>query len=249
MEFFENFDLNYILSTYGYLGILVLTFLEGETVVIIAGAFAYNGKLDPVLVAVTAFTGTFFSDQIMFSLGKYKGQSVLKRFPRINAKVDRASHLIKKYDILLILGFRFVYGVRNVTPIMLGISGVSHLKFFALNLIGAAVWAASFTAAGFYGAKTFETALHKFGHAVFYVLVAVAAVGGIVWFIRYRSGKPSLEALAQKGRKAIARRQAGSDTSANENMPPADNGPDQTSPAPAPTSEKAPDESPATKEQ
>ena len=205
MEFFQNLDLNYILSTYGYFGILFLTFLEGETIVILAGVAAYKGLMDPKLIALCAFIGTFLSDQIMFSLGKYKGPAVLKRFPRINSKVDRASRLIQKYDTLLILGFRFVYGVRNVTPIMLGISRVSHLKFFVLNFIGAGVWAISFTAGGYFGAEVFEVAMAKFGHAVLYVLLAVAIAGGVIWFVRYRTDKASLEGLAEKGRAALER--------------------------------------------
>ena len=205
VEFLQGIDLNYILSTYGYVGILVLTFLEGETIVILAGVAAYKGLMDPQIVALCAFTGTFLSDQTMFSLGKYKGPAVLKRFPRINAKVERASRLIKQYDTLLILGFRFVYGVRNVTPVLLGVSGVSHPKFFGLNFIGAGVWAVSFTAGGYYGAEMFERAIGKFGHAVFYVLLAVAVFGLVIWSIRYTKNKAGLEALAQKGRTSMAR--------------------------------------------
>ena len=177
-------DLETLLKAYGYYAIGILTFLEGETIVIIAGVFASKGMLNPYYIALCAFTGSFISDQVMFSLGKYKGSSILEKFPRIAKNVDNAARLLKKYDTYLILGFRFVYGVRNVTPILLGISGVSHMKFFVLNFIGAAVWAASFTAGGFFFGKIFEHAMASIGHSALYIIGGLIAVGALYWIIR-----------------------------------------------------------------
>ncbi|MDR0338981.1 MAG: DedA family protein [Desulfovibrio sp.] len=179
-------DTTQLLREYGYFVILVWTFLEGETIVIIAGWLSQSVDLKPWLIALCAFCGSFASDQVMFSLGKYKGEDVLKYFPRVAKNLDRAAKLFKKYDTVLILGFRFVYGVRNITPIMLGISGVSHKKFFFLNLIGAGVWAVTFTYGGYCVGKAFMAIMHYVGHGIFYVLLAGVAVVGIIWFIRSR---------------------------------------------------------------
>ena len=218
LEFFQNLDLQTLLANYGYYAILFLTFLEGETIVILAGMAASKGLLDPWIIIICAFTGSFFSDQIMFSLGKYKGQTVLKRFPRLNKNVDRAAVLIKKYDLYLILGFRFVYGVRNVTPIMLGISGVSHTKFLVLNAIGAAIWAASFTAGGYYAGKAFSHIMEQFGALAFYIIGAALLVGGIIGYARYRKNKQKATELAARGRELIAREaQGATETTGGDN--------------------------------
>jgi membrane protein DedA with SNARE-associated domain len=134
-----------------------------------------------------AFGGSFLSDQLMFTLGKYKGQDVLRHFPRVAKNLNKASVLFKKYDTALILGFRFVYGVRNITPIMLSISGVSHKKFFILNFIGAAVWAVTFTYGGLLAGVAFQKAMHAFGHGILYVLLAILACTLLIWYIRARS--------------------------------------------------------------
>ena len=39
-------DLQQIISDYGYLALFILTFLEGETVLVIAGFLAFQGKLE-----------------------------------------------------------------------------------------------------------------------------------------------------------------------------------------------------------
>ena len=191
----HDFDAKELLRRYGYIVILVWTFLEGETIVVIAGIFADQFHLNPWLIALSAFCGSFLSDQVMFSLGKYKGQDVLKLFPRLSKDIDRAAGLFKKYDVALILGFRFVYGVRNVTPILLGISGVSHKKFFFLNFIGAVTWALAFSFGGYYSGKAFEHIMEQVGHGIFYTILGLLILGGLIWFIRSRRAVKNAEAI------------------------------------------------------
>jgi membrane protein DedA with SNARE-associated domain len=183
---FFGLDPHVLLHDYGYWTLLVWTFLEGETVVIIAGILAQQGYMDPSLIAICAFCGSCTSDQLMFLLGKYKGQAVLFRFPRLARNAERAEQMIRRYETPLILGFRFVYGVRNVTPIMLGINKVNHLKFLALNVIGAGVWAATFTWGGFFFGALFATFMREASHLALYLLAAAAVIAGLVWYVRKR---------------------------------------------------------------
>ncbi|MDR2162102.1 MAG: DedA family protein [Desulfovibrio sp.] len=183
----SGFDVHKLLSQYGYLVIFVWTCLEGETIVIISGIYAAQShQMSPLFIALAAFCGSFLGDQIMFSLGKYKGPLVLRLFPRMEQKMEKVARLFRKYDNALILGFRFVYGVRNITPIMLGISGVSHKKFFCLNAIGAAAWALAFSFGGYYSGKAFVELMNRLGHGILLLLLAAAALAGIIWFLRSR---------------------------------------------------------------
>lgn len=194
-------DPKQLLSEYGYFVILIWTFLEGETIVIIAGALSGKVGLEPWLIALCAFCGSFLSDQVMFSLGKYKGEGVLRHFPKVAKNMNKASVLFKKYDTALILGFRFVYGVRNITPIMLGISGVSHKKFFFLNFIGAGVWAATFTYGGLLAGEAFQRAMEHLGHGIFYALLGIIALALLIWFTRARHNVKQATSIAAKCRE------------------------------------------------
>lgn len=190
-------DPSQLLREYGYFVILIWTFLEGETIVVIAGWLSASVGLKPWLIALCAFCGSFLSDQVMFSLGKYKGESILSHFPRTANNMAKAAMLFKKYDTALILGFRFVYGVRNITPIMLGISGVSHKKFFFLNAIGAGVWAITFTYGGLYAGKAFMRIMDTVGHGILYVLLAILAIAGCIWYIRARHSVKRAQQIAK----------------------------------------------------
>ena len=181
-----------LLRRYGYVVILVWTFLEGETCVIIAGMLANTLGLNLWLIALSALAGSFTIDQVMFALGKYKGEAMLHYFPRLAKNMDRAAALFKKYDTALILGFRFIYGVRNVTAILLGISKVNHAKFFILNLIGATVWALTFTFGGYYAGKAFLEVIDLAGYGLLIVILLVLTVVGLVWYRQSAKSPPEI---------------------------------------------------------
>ncbi|MCL2162583.1 MAG: DedA family protein [Betaproteobacteria bacterium] len=200
--FSQELEVKPLLKRYGYVVILVWTFLEGETCVIVAGMLvaAREVDLNLWLIALSAFGGSFAIDQIMFALGKYKGESMLRYFPRMAKNVDKASRLFKKYDVALILGFRFIYGVRNVTAILLGISRVNHAKFFILNFIGASVWALTFTFGGYYAAKAgiaFLKIADMAGYGILSVILLVSAIVGFVWYVRSRQSAKGASEIAQ----------------------------------------------------
>ena len=179
-----------LLQSYGYIALALGAFLEGETIVLLAGLFAHQGYLAPVPAALCAFGGSLASDQIMFYLGRWKGQAILHRFPRLEKKAPKVRRLLEEYETPLILGFRFIYGVRNVTPILMGMGRVNHWKFLVLNCVSAAVWAAAFIAAGYFFGEALTALLAAHPHADKFALAAVVGVGAGIWLWRRKKRKP-----------------------------------------------------------
>ncbi len=196
-----------------YLIIVGWTFIEGETCVILAGVAASAlGTLHPWLIALCAFAGSFCSDQLMFFLGKHFGPAIFKKFPRLEKNTDKVRDLMLRHETMLILGFRFVYGVRNITPIMLGMSGVSHFKFFCLNLIGAMVWAFSFAYGGYYLGEAFTAAMANFKHGALAVVGILILLFVVFWWIRRKRDKADID-----NAEAVARAGLGHDPAADAN--------------------------------
>ena len=85
-------DINHILENHQYLPYIVLlvwTFLEGETIVIVAGVAARDGHLWLPLVVLCAFCGSLGSDQIIFYLGRHKGKAFVARRPNWQARAEK----------------------------------------------------------------------------------------------------------------------------------------------------------------
>lgn len=174
------------LTTWGYLGILAWTFLEGETVVIVAGFLGSQGLMSPWLVMGAAFVGSFCGDQMYYYIGRRYGTPLLARWPTMRNKTDWAFRLLRKYETGFILSFRFIYGIRNVSPFVIGISGVPRLRFALLNLIAAFIWANAFTWGGYYLGHALETYLGEYKFVVLGLLVAVAAAFGLRRWLKTR---------------------------------------------------------------
>jgi membrane protein DedA with SNARE-associated domain len=145
-------DPAYLAHHYGALFYLITfgwTAVEGETFVILAGLLAWKGYLNFFLLFLAAWLGSFAGDQIVFALGRRFGLRILDHFPKIEPGVLRALGWIDRYAVIFILSYRFIYGVRNVSGIAVGLSHVPWKKFAAWNCIAAFVWALAFAGFGY----------------------------------------------------------------------------------------------------
>ena len=70
-----------LLASYGYPIVLLGTFLEGETVMVLAGVAAHMGYLSLDWVIACGFCGTYIGDQLYFYLGRKHGKTMLARHP------------------------------------------------------------------------------------------------------------------------------------------------------------------------
>jgi membrane protein DedA with SNARE-associated domain len=173
-----------LIGRYGYLAVLIGTFLEGETILVLGGFAARHGLLWLPGVMLAAFAGSIASDQMFFLLGRARGEAWLSRRPAWRPGVERVRGLVRKYETALILSFRFLYGLRNVTPFALGASQVSVLRFTLLNAIGAAVWAVAVALLGWFVGSAAKQLLGHLEHYELRVAAAIAALGLGLWLWR-----------------------------------------------------------------
>ena len=171
-------------ATYGYYAIFVGTFLEGETILVIGGFLAHRGYLALPGVVVAAFLGTLFGDQLYFYIGRLKGIPLLERRPAWKRKSERLLKLLRRNEVLLILGFRFLYGLRAVTPFLIGASGISPLRYTLLNVTGAAIWAVAIGTAGYLMGHALELVLDEVKRYELWILAAIAGIAAVAWLVR-----------------------------------------------------------------
>jgi membrane protein DedA with SNARE-associated domain len=180
-------DINQLIAHNGacfYAIVFIWTFLEGETVVLLAGFAAAQGLVDPILLFTAAWLGSFSGDQCYFWLGRRFGARLLDRFPRWRHGVDSALHWLERYDTGFILSFRFIYGVRNLSSFALGVSAVRWNRFLRLNFIAAGLWAASFVGVGYFLGHAFRSVLGDLARSFSFVMLGVfVAVAGGMWLL------------------------------------------------------------------
>jgi len=171
-----------LIAQFGYAAILIGTFLEGETILILAGFAAHQELLRLDLTILCAFLGSASGDQLWFVLSRWQGRRYLETRPQLAARIAPATRWLERYPTLFILGFRFVYGVRNVAPVAIGLSNIPARRFVLLNLCAAALWAVLFGMAGYMFGEAVESLLGQIKALEMKILAGVA-VALIAWLL------------------------------------------------------------------
>jgi membrane protein DedA with SNARE-associated domain len=174
-----------LIVTYGYLVIFIGTFLEGETILILAGFAARRGYLMLPGVILAAFLGSLFCDQLFFYLGRKHSQAIIARRPIWKSRVKKAQNLLERFQTPMILAFRFLYGLRTVSPFVIGMSEVSAVKFLLLNAIGALTWAIVIGSGGYLFGSALEAVIGDIKHYEIIILGGIATTGILIWIVYY----------------------------------------------------------------
>ena len=189
------------LELYGYWVLFVGTFLEGEAVLLLAGFLAFQGYLNIFGVICTAWGGSFLGDQFFFSLGRYKGRGVLKRFHSIAKKFRPALKLMEKYGNFVAFISRFTYGFRIVLPIILGITDFAPRTFLRINLASALAWAIIFSLGGYLFGKSASLVLDSVSNYEQYLVLLLFGFIGMLWSVHvyhvWKLKKPARDRLAR----------------------------------------------------
>jgi membrane protein DedA with SNARE-associated domain len=174
-----------LLKTYGYWAILIGTFAEGETILILGGFAAHRGYLFLPWVILSALIGSLCGDQLFFYLGRTHSQRFLARRPLWKERVYKAQRLLERFQTPVILGFRFLYGLRTVIPFVIGMSSIPTRRFIFLNTISALIWAIVIGTGGYLFGNILEIILGDIKHYERFILGAIAVIGVSFWAVHF----------------------------------------------------------------
>lgn len=170
-------DIASLIQTYGYGIVLVGTLLEGETVLTLAGFAAHRGYLQLPFVIVTATVGGFLGDQGYFLLGRRFGNHLSRRYSMLEPGTTRVTQLLDQHNLLVILSLRFLYGLRMVGPIAIGMSTVPWQRFLVLNLLSAILWSTAFASLGYAFGNLVEALLGEVQKVEKWIFSAILLIG------------------------------------------------------------------------
>jgi len=146
-----------LIAQYGALGVFLGAALEGQSAVVAGGLLAHQHLMSTWLTLACATAGSGLADQMLFVAGRrYRNARWVSRATARPGFV-KALKFIERYPTSYILAFRFIYGLRLISPIAIGVSRVTTLRFTALNVAAALLWAGAFTALGYGAGGVIET--------------------------------------------------------------------------------------------
>ena len=166
-----------LVLAYGYPLLFIGIVFEGETFLLIGAFLAHRGYLNLPIVMAVAFASTVLTDQTFFWVGRTRGMTILTRHPEWESRVDKVRRLLEKYQLSLIVTFRFLYGLRILTPLVIGASGFSPRLFLLFNLIGAVIWVISIGLAGYAFGHAMEIILADIRKYELWIVIGIFVIG------------------------------------------------------------------------
>jgi membrane protein DedA with SNARE-associated domain len=172
----------YLLEEQGYIILFAWSILEGELGLIMGGLMSHKGSMNLYIAIFVAGLGGFAGDQIYFYIGRFNKRYVTKQLKSQRRKFALAHLLIKKYGWPIIFMQRYMYGLRTVIPISIGLTRYSAKKFALINLISAWCWATiTILPAYFFGEEILKFLL-LIKTNWYFVLLFVVVFGGLILY-------------------------------------------------------------------
>ncbi|WP_024300112.1 DedA family protein [Methylomicrobium lacus] len=189
------------LKEYGYVILFLWSILEGETGLIMAGVMSHTGDMSYWLSVLVAGLGGFAGDQLYFYIGRFNKGLIQRKLHKQRRKFAIAHLLLKKYGWPIIFMQRYLYGLRTVIPMSIGITKYSAKRFALINLLSAWVWAAiTITPAYVFGDEILKVVDFAKTHWYFALPLATAFVFGISRYFHHLERR-----LLQKRRNRLQR--------------------------------------------
>ncbi|MBM7597804.1 membrane-associated protein [Virgibacillus halotolerans] len=135
-------------------GIVIFPFLPGDSLLFTAGAFAAMKTFNIVLLLIVFFAAAVIGDTVNYYIGNKIGKSIPPNswFGKVinKEKMQKAEDFFNKHGGKTIIIARFMPFIRTFAPFVAGASRMNYRYFIAYNIIGAALWVALCTMAGYF---------------------------------------------------------------------------------------------------
>ncbi|MDA3047558.1 DedA family protein [Campylobacter sp. JMF_08 NE1] len=163
---------------YAYIVLFAWCALEGEIALVLGGILAHEGHINLPLGIFVAACGAFAGDQFYFYIGRYNKNYISKKLATQRRKFAIAHLLLQRWGWILIFIQRYMYGLRMIIPMSIGITRYSAKKFAFINFLSAIAWASMTMIPAWYFGKQIWQAINLIEQ---YWYFAIPLIAGIVF--------------------------------------------------------------------
>ena len=118
-----------------------------------AGALAGTGRMSFWLVVSLVILAALMGDALWYELGRRKGIKLLQLLCRVSLEPDscvrRTEGVFERHGARSLVAAKFLPGLSTVAPPLAGVFHMKPLRFLLFDLLGAALWAGTFSGLGY----------------------------------------------------------------------------------------------------
>ena len=174
-------DLLTSLSTYGYIALFLYSFGGGFFGLIAAGALSYLGKMDITLSIMIAATANYIGDMFLFYLARFNKEMTAPYMQKHRRKFALSRLLVKKYGDAVIFIQKYIYGVKTLVPVAMGLSQYSFMRFGILNIPASILFATFFGLLSYKGGEQIVNAFGYVKENPWILPLVLVTLFGLLW--------------------------------------------------------------------
>lgn len=114
--------------------------LEGETVAFLGGVLAHKHVYAFESAALAISLGAAIVDNALFLIGRGARDNAYVQKNLTRPAAQRFVRLLDRNNLLAILGFRFIYGMKTVGALTMGTTSIGWTRFFVTDLVAVLLW-------------------------------------------------------------------------------------------------------------
>jgi membrane protein DedA with SNARE-associated domain len=180
----------YLLTRHGYLLVFFCVFavalgipLPADPLILLMGAMVGNRAYSFIPVLLSATVAALIGDTVWYTLGRFKGRSVLGFLCKLSLEPDtcvrKTEAAFAKRGAGALVFAKFVPGMNLVSVSLAGVSRLTYWRFLVADAAGCILWAAVYLSVGriFYRRiDSVVSALGLFGRQASLIVVALLAL-------------------------------------------------------------------------
>ncbi|WP_044415390.1 DedA family protein [Halarcobacter anaerophilus] len=168
-----------IIKDWGYIALFLYSFGGGFVGLVLAGVLSFTGDLNLFISMAVAGVSNFIGDQFLFYMARTNKKYAKQTMKKYGRKVALAHLWMRRYGSPVVFVQKYIYGIKTLIPLAMGLTKYSFKKFTIYNAIAAAVWACVVGYASYTMGQVILT------YADDYKYYGVATILAIVFIVSY----------------------------------------------------------------
>lgn len=170
------------LVTYGYIGLFLYSLGGGFVALMAAAVLASQGKMDITIVMGVAFVANFVGDTLLFYMARYHKNDMMNYLRTHRRKLALSHILMKRHGSWVIYMQKFVYGIKTLIPLAIGITKFPFVKFTINNFFATIVWVIVVGLGSYLAGNVLMSGYQVIADRPYLAPVILFTIAGLIWF-------------------------------------------------------------------
>jgi len=174
-----------LIKDWGYIILFLYSFGGGFLALVVAGILSFSGELNIFITILVAGVANFIGDQFLFTLARKNKDQAKKMMQKHRRKIAMAHLLMRKYGSLVVFIQKYIYGIKTLIPLAMGLTKYDYRKFIIYNIFATIVWAIVIGSASYMMGDLVYTYIEEF-KSYGLAFVAVILLGVFYLYRKYK---------------------------------------------------------------